>query len=437
MSARTGCCAGATVYKVDSSNNLLWARDYFKGCAHSAVPSFLVPGDVLSSDQDASGNVYQAGCGNYPGVVYNWATPQVPPLFNVASWDSAGNLRWKWSEAPSGTLAFGLRAPPVKWARVRCSANGQILLGNGPTGGYFAGHAAAIDADANLLWWVDTDLGILIDGGKATSLWGNPPDSAYPGSLILIDNLTGALVTHLSALNFGATGIPITATLDHDDALYVSTGMTVGGSTVYYPMISKMVAGTVVWQFLTSAIFTNVMADPTDSPILMRADQDALIVGSGTRTVALSKVDGSVIWQVLTPVGAFTLAWWNGPSVPPRPYAAGQHFVPTFNWETLLDTHARSVLREWIDGRAAYGQASMDDCTLAYDRTSIWSGATRAQPANQLIAGAQCKWHVVNISGTLTWVKVFDDCHLCGRSACATPVDTPQPGQVQFTACGP
>ena len=438
MSARTGCCAGATVYKVDSSPDLVWARDYFKGSAARDVPAFL-SFEQLSADQDLEGNVYQAGPGNYPALVTNGANPQSPALYNVVSWNSAGNLRWKWSEAPLGTVSGGVRSAPHRWARLRCSANGQILLGSTAATG--AGPAAAIDADANLIWQA-ASLSVLLDGGAATSLWsglGGPFGDPFLIAPKLVNNLTGVGTAMLIPAVSGSSALPPkVATLDHDDTWYGWRQFTIGPGINPPVMCKVSAAGAIVWHFDPTTIFVNLLADPTDAPILMRADGNALIVGSMSRTVALNKSTGALIWQVATP--AIAAAWWpsgGGVYLPPRPYAGAQDFIPTSNWKSILDTHARTVLREWIGGAAALGQANMDDCSLAADGTSIWSGASRAQPANQLIAAAQCKWHVVNISGTLTWVKVFDDCHLCGRSACAAPVDTPQTGQVRFTACGP
>lgn len=95
------CCPGQTLWRLDSSGNIVWVANYFAD--YGTHPTF----SGLFADQDADGNAYQGGIGSVP-TISDPATTQ-PTIDHLRKYNSSGAKQWGWSAYPTGYEYDGTR----------------------------------------------------------------------------------------------------------------------------------------------------------------------------------------------------------------------------------------------------------------------------------------------------------------------------------------
>lgn len=261
------CCQTCvTLYKLRSDFTTQFVRNfYFDFSVSDAYGSQAAPSvaqQAYACDVDAAGNLYQVG--TYSGHAIQPVTSSAPmpsqptAMYTLRSWNSAGDLRWSWSDAPYGTVISSgsdhARFQPVTLSSVRIGPGTvpgmttaqMVLVGSkvgDQTAGIIANHhystiATALDTNGAVLWSVDLYPfeAEVHSAGATRSLWRiksmRNGSTTVPnvGGWILLRNSDGAILYTSRPTTFLSFGTPTRwtngcglAQIDSDDLVYEVT----------------------------------------------------------------------------------------------------------------------------------------------------------------------------------------------------------------------
>jgi hypothetical protein len=290
-------CCGTLWYVVD--DEIVWTADHFEGMSDYDLDYYFGSlGSwpyVNSCDEDASGYVYQGGLPS-SRVVTNLLLPQ-SPMYTLRSYDSAGNLRWSWSDFPNGYSGGGTRHGPGEITKVRCG--GDHIFTTQADISFSPSHTVArrhSQTDGSVVWQQDlTQLFVTLaprgtpDPDVGFVLWAASPDLVLYAGRIPSDSYTAILV------------------LNHD-------------GTVAHSSVSNAIAYNAAWMLDNDNIYFALGTSP---------DIYGRMVTEGTISVASSRAtisDTSFIPQSIKVIGDLLVAT-NGSNV--NSYTIGGTGSPT------------------------------------------------------------------------------------------------------------